>query len=88
MHSFTPLGLSTPHTYDAAASTQTTSNPSPSVLFHQSQLKLLLEDIGERYTRAMHRIVAILDEIEEMLGSEADSDAVSKVDMLESFRKA
>lgn len=60
-----------------------TAGTSAAVLFHQSQLKLLLEDIGERYMLALRHIIYVLDEIEDIPGS-----SVSKSDMLDSFRKA
>lgn len=61
----------------------TASGPSAAVLFHQSQFKLLLEDVGERYMLAMRHIIYVLDEIEDIPGS-----SISKSDMLDSFRKA
>lgn len=60
-----------------------TAGPSAAVLFHQSQLKLLLEDVGERYMLAMRHIIYVLDGIEDIVGS-----SISKGDMLDSFRKA
>lgn len=75
MHSSSSPKPSTPHHL---------ADPSATILFHQSQLKLLLEDIGERYTVVVRRIIAILDGIEDGPGP----NVVSRTDMLDSFRKA